>query len=836
MKKLLAILLTLTMVVGLAGIAFAADITLTYDANGGTAVPDALTSGTSKTLRTSGATHDADEDGNAIVIIGWTETADPKIYAAGDTLSADHYYADGAVIEIDEPVTLYALWGLDADGDGTADVLQSALGTPSTITYDANGGDGAPKSVTIYSTSYTISTTEPTKTGFKFMGWVAGTSAPADIDKAGEPAASKALVTTALQSGDTDTISGDTTYYALWAEDANGNDTADYDDTQYTVIYDMNTTPGVGFDGIVRPVTTTGSLSDDTTYVYDTTGDISEKVPSNNKASIYDEVKDETVPLAFIGWSMTQNPKAIRTSEPYTSVETIIFTDTGLNGFTVDDTADPKTVTVFAIWGVDTDEDGIADVVDDDANKGTGADTIKITQNPTNGTAGIETYEAFKIFDVTKTSDVTEPVTDDTTIGATITSADTGFAYTISADSKWLPVLQGSGNTWVDLTLTADGNYQVTWKDGVDADETNAKAFAEWLLANKPADAPSETFTTGQTLHTDPGYYLITSSLGTNLILATTNIDINTKNEYPSTQKDTPSDNSYTVGQQVPFTITVSLPATVDYTKPVVIHDTMDAHLKLKADSFSIDNTNVIGTLNANPTDGCTFEYTLNINGLAPAAGSTPTKIDIVVSYTAELTSDDGEDVLTLADTEYVNKEYVEYSGYKTPEDDAKVKTDDWTLIKTFDDAAQPDFEATFIVVTDPTDETTALHFILDSTGYLLKDTDDAAVDGDTIITVKGTADGVNIRGFACGANDTNTYYLIEKSTAAGYNMLKEPVKVTLNSDNTFTVNNQTGTELPSTGSIGVYPFYIGGGLMAVGAGVVLVTRKRMGKEEEEEK
>ena len=43
-------------------------------------------------------------------------------------------------------------------------------------------------------------------------------------------------------------------------------------------------------------------------------------------------------------------------------------------------------------------------------------------------------------------------------------------------------------------------------------------------------------------------------------------------------------------------------------------------------------------------------------------------------------------------------------------------------------------------------------------------------------------------------------------------------------------VLNNSGTELPSTGGIGTTIFYIVGGLLAVGAGVVLVSKKRMGK------
>lgn len=45
-------------------------------------------------------------------------------------------------------------------------------------------------------------------------------------------------------------------------------------------------------------------------------------------------------------------------------------------------------------------------------------------------------------------------------------------------------------------------------------------------------------------------------------------------------------------------------------------------------------------------------------------------------------------------------------------------------------------------------------------------------------------------------------------------------------------VENQTGTELPSTGGIGTTIFYIVGSLLAVGAVILLVTKKRMGKTE----
>ena len=42
------------------------------------------------------------------------------------------------------------------------------------------------------------------------------------------------------------------------------------------------------------------------------------------------------------------------------------------------------------------------------------------------------------------------------------------------------------------------------------------------------------------------------------------------------------------------------------------------------------------------------------------------------------------------------------------------------------------------------------------------------------------------------------------------------------------TIVNQSGTELPSTGGIGTTIFYVVGGILVVGAVVLLVVKKRM--------
>lgn len=128
--------------------------------------------------------------------------------------------------------------------------------------------------------------------------------------------------------------------------------------------------------------------------------------------------------------------------------------------------------------------------------------------------------------------------------------------------------------------------------------------------------------------------------------------------------------------------------------------------------------------------------------------------------------------------------------------------------------------------------------------------------------TAEVGADGIlRIEGLAAGED----YEITEVMAPNGYNMLSHPIQVTIKCDYpenandtectwsgtydlqddkgaqkltfkedvgalSFTVKNLQGSLLPSTGGIGTTIFYVLGGILVIGAGVLLIVKKRMSK------
>lgn len=113
---------------------------------------------------------------------------------------------------------------------------------------------------------------------------------------------------------------------------------------------------------------------------------------------------------------------------------------------------------------------------------------------------------------------------------------------------------------------------------------------------------------------------------------------------------------------------------------------------------------------------------------------------------------------------------------------------------------------------------------------------DNGTVTSTTVDTVNGV---VKVEKMAYSTTAATTYYFKETKTLSGYQLLADPVVVTIATDGTYTVSyngttltdnkvtNITQPELPSAGGVGVTMFYVIGALAVVVAGTVFILYKK---------
>lgn len=438
-----------------------------------------------------------------------------------------------------------------------------------------------------------------------------------------------------------------------------------------------------------------------------------------------------------------------------------------------------------------------------------------------------ETYTYYKVLSAIKTSKNLGNTTDGNVGGET--EEIKGVSYQIKADDPWFDVLNGNTQVkeYLKLTQSADKTvYVVEWNESKENNETNAINLANLLKDHLNDDAIKNTgmtFKTGETKTVTDGYYLITSSLGTNLILATSDITIKEKNVYPTITKFVDGNKSladHNIGDMVPYTLTVTVPENVvtDNEHQIVINDTMaKGFLKFKDVVTAVDSTN--SAFNAFETTKISDnEFKITLKNLSEAKGKT-----ITFTYTAELLAD------AVANTEYANEATLSYSNYVTPKKIANVKTFAFTLKKVNEDGNELG-GAMFELRAVADDSSSAIKFVADAEKKNYVKADSTATGSATI-----EAGTVNVRGIKSG-----TYYLVETTAPQGYNVLDHAVEVKINDEgnildkennplasNIVVVENKKGLMLPSTGGMGTVAFAVVGLIVMAGAAVTLIIKKR---------
>ena len=335
----------------------------------------------------------------------------------------------------------------------------------------------------------------------------------------------------------------------------------------------------------------------------------------------------------------------------------------------------------------------------------------------------------------------------------------------------------------------------------------------------------------------------------------------------------------YCIGENVPFELISTMPSTYnDYTSYFYqFTDTLASNFTLNADSIAVKVVNADGetalTATTDYTVGAQDEsgkFTITINDPKKIASITKDST-IVVDYTAQLNSGaviglDGQE--NKVDLTYSNNPNYTGDGASTPNEDKGKTPEDKVIVFTYE------LDVTKYLGDEHTkanaEDGTKAGFKLgnaNGTKWATVDENLRITDwvDDVAAATEVTTDATGIFKFI--GLDDGTYTLRETTTPTGYNTMADlaltigattdnnqtwagtasdalsAIKLTINNEDTAgdtntgivatKITNQKGSSLPSTGGIGTTMFYVGGGVLVAGAGVLLITKKRAKKDAE---
>lgn len=446
-----------------------------------------------------------------------------------------------------------------------------------------------------------------------------------------------------------------------------------------------------------------------------------------------------------------------------------------------------------------------------------------------NNAAKGQTYTVYRIMDLESYN---------TDIGAYAYRANSDWAAWLQMQNEYIEFVDKDKNDPDDLGY-------VKWKDGADV-----VAFAEEALAyakahniqpvatenSKAGDPTAERVTV--TFNNLPlGYYLVDTTLGTICSLNTMNPDVTMeeKNDVPKVEKEVKEDstgnwgeeNTAEIGDIVEFQTTITAKKGA---QSYELHDEMSKGLTLNANSIKVQvGGSDLATANytvktSGLTDGCDFEIEFAQTYLDTLTADT----DIVVTYTAVVNEE--AEVYNDPNTNKTKLKFGDKHRDETTWDETKTYTFKVDVVKT--DNEKKVLDGARFKLYDKETGGNVIALIEESAGHYR-----LAKDGETGVEYITTVNGqLEIKGFDANTN----YYLEETKAPDGYHKLGQRVEIAVKDanieasvengvykDGGVWVENIPGKELPSTGGMGTTLFYIGGGVLVVGAAALFVLKKR---------
>lgn len=488
-------------------------------------------------------------------------------------------------------------------------------------------------------------------------------------------------------------------------------------------------------------------------------------------------------------------------------------------------------------------------------------------------------YEAYQIFKGTQSSD--SYVLADVEWGSDIDS--TQFLKALKTDGR----LVDNANKQIFANCATAADVAEVLKTEADNSKV-AKAVANLAAKHRKTTFTASIAKDAKNVELPAGYYLLVDvttpgkgdAMNSALLQVTNkgNIVLDKKYDVPQVNKSVKDTDDqwgeaadWCIGSNVPFQLIGTLPSNyADYESyKYVFHDTLGAGLQYNGDvKVYVRNgekdTELTSGFTVAPDKAATAgggSLTITFDNLKTIKSITSSS-SIVVKYTAKLLN-----TAVIGQPGNPNEVYLEYSsnpnfsGTGTPPTSETPK--DTVLVFTYQ------LDINKVDGTTPTKKLQNAEFKLKCVAAEKEATWNGkwvTVDANNKVTGwvdtqdKGSALITNANGLAQVIGlDAGTYELYETKAPGGYNKLKDPIKIVITAtldkteDNpaltaltikvddsaaeegdvtkgtvSTTVTNNSGATLPETGGVGTTLFYIIGGVLMVGAAVLLVTRKRM--------
>ena len=381
-----------------------------------------------------------------------------------------------------------------------------------------------------------------------------------------------------------------------------------------------------------------------------------------------------------------------------------------------------------------------------------------------------------------------------------------------------------SGKTTAPAGFTVDGagnvSYSGTGTDG-QLTQTDIDAIAAYVANDDPVATVTSTGGAAAVAENLPnGYYYITTTTGTVVTIDSTNpsAQVEDKNIVPGVDKTITGASSLDEDGKKAL---AQVGTVVDYKaeitvgkgqKGYVFKDTMGAGLAYMADSLSVKGM----TVNTDYTlavSGQNITVTFNDDAINDLVQNSK----ITVTYKATVTSD----ALTVnAAKNTATISYGNNSEFTSEPSVTEVYNAKFTVTKK-DGNGEALKGAGFVIANAEGKYYAIANGVVSWVDSIDAATEYTSDEQGAVTAFTGLANG--------------TYTLIEKTVPSGYNKaadstftVKENDYTAANLEQTAEVTNNSGSELPSTGGIGTTIFYIVGAILVIGAGVVLVTRRRM--------